>query len=221
MPASAHTRAAAFGGRGRVLGVAAFAAVWIGATASASGPVVHTEPGGPLPVGTSTLSVAGSGFDPVGNSGNGIYVAFGPITPAPAYYLDPTIYAAIKWVHPGGSDSGAEAPMAADGSFATTLEVPSSFGGLQRPVDCNAVPCAVITFGAHGSQDRTQDTCTAVTFLAAAPSGLPSPAASLVAGGVALPSSEPAPSGSGSLAGPAASPMTGDPCDAIGAAPGA
>ena len=102
-------------------------------------------------------------------------MVFGPITPAPAYYLDPSIYAAFKWVHPGGQESGAESPMAADGSFSTTLEVPSSFVGPTGPIDCTSVPCAVITFGAHGSQDRSQDTCTSVTFLPATASGSPAP----------------------------------------------
>lgn len=141
---------------------------------AASGPVVTVEPVGPLPLGAQTITVSGQGFDPVGNHGNGVYVVYGPITPAPGYYLDASVYAAFKWVHPTGQASGAEALLAADGSFSTTLDIPSSFTTQTGVVDCAAVDCAVITFGAHGSQDRSQDTCTLVRFVtggASAPAG--------------------------------------------------
>ena len=52
--------------------------------------------------------------------------------------------------------------MAADGSFTTTLDIPSSFDQPGRAGGLHGGACAVITFGAHGSQDRSQDTCTAV-----------------------------------------------------------
>ena len=208
--------------RGQLLALAsaALAAIVMTTTTAASGPSVLVEPVRPLPVGIQTLTVTGSGFDPAGNRGNGIYVVFGPIVPAPTYYLDPSIYAAFKWVHPTGQDSSAESPMAADGSFSTTLEVPSSFEGPMGSIDCTAVPCAVITFGAHGSQDRSQDTCTALTFVTSSASGSPGPAASAAVSGTAAPLVEASPSGPAPSAESTVSPVPGGPCDAIGGGTG-
>jgi hypothetical protein len=213
----ARARAASSWGRQLALASAVLAAVSLATAASATGPTLRVVPAGPLPAGTQALTVSGSGFDPVGNRGNGVYVVFGPIVPAPAYYLDPSIYAAFKWIHPTAPESGAESPMAEDGSFSTTLVVPSSFTGPQGSVDCSAVPCAVITFGAHGSQDRSQDTCTALTFEPATASGEPAPAASIA---TVAPSSDPAPAGSALPVDPVASFGPADPCDAIGGATG-
>jgi hypothetical protein len=121
----------------------------------AQGPSITVEPQ-VLDAGTTTLTINGSGFT---GEGNGIYVVFGPITPAPVYHTDPGIYGAFKWVHAGAGDSPIEAPLAADGSFATSLEVTSRFTTSAGDVDCATAPCAVITFAAHGSPDRSQDTC--------------------------------------------------------------
>jgi len=181
------------------------AAVMTGPVA-ANGPAVTVEPAGPLPQGTQTITVSGSGFDPVGNHGNGVYVVYGPITPAPGYYMDASVYAAFKWVHPTGQASGAEAPMAADGSFSTTLDIPSSFATQTGQVDCAAVACAVITFGAHGSQDRSQDTCTRVTFVAGdtsasfGPGTSLAPLASAAAPSAVAPPASPGPAASGAVA---------------------
>jgi hypothetical protein len=169
------------------------------------------EPGGPLPTGSQTVTLTGQGFDATGNDGKGIYVVYGPITAAPGFYTDPSIYAAFKWVYPGSADSPATAPMTPDGSFTTTLDIASSFSGPAGPVDCSVVACAVITFGAHGSQDRSQDTCTVVTFEAglaspALATSLPSPAQ--VGAGSPAPGTSTAP-GASAVPADACAPITG------------
>jgi hypothetical protein len=146
---------------------------------AAAGPIVVTvDPQGPYPAGTQTVTVSGRGFDAQARTSTGIYVLFGPVTAAPGYYLDPSTYGAFKWVYLGGVDSPATAPMAADGTFSTTLDIPSSFTASAGPVDCTLVPCAIITIAAHGAPDRSQDTCTQVRFLAAGPGASEGPAAS-------------------------------------------
>lgn len=146
----------------------------LGATSFAQGVSVTVEPVAGLSAGATTVSITGTGFS---TSGNGIYVVFGPVTPAPGYHQDPSIYGAFKWVHPGEGGSALEAPLAADGSFSTTLEVASVFTAGGGVVDCAVTACAVITFAAHGAPDRSQDTCTAITFVAAGPAS-PAPGAS-------------------------------------------
>jgi hypothetical protein len=137
---------------------------------AAQGATLSVEPSHDLRPDGATLSITGSGFS---SAGNGIYVVFGPIVPAPDYYLDPSIYAAFRWVHAGAGDSPIEAPLADDGSFATTLEVAATFTTPSGDVDCAVSACAVITFAAHGSPDRSQDTCVEVTFGPAGASAAP------------------------------------------------
>jgi hypothetical protein len=173
---------------------AALAIATTGSSALAQGPSVRVEPSGDVPAGAATLTVTGAGF---ATAGNGIYVVFGPVTPAPGYYTDPSIYGAFAWVHAGGGQSPVEAELAADGSFATTLNVTSVFATGAGDVDCTVTACAVITFAAHGSPDRSQDTCTAVTFVGSA-SASPEPAASSDAGAMAsaVPAASAMPTGS-------------------------
>ena len=57
----------------------------------------------PARAGATTLTVIGDAASIRGNNGNGIYVVFGPITPAPTYYMDPSIY----WRRSSGSIPGA------------------------------------------------------------------------------------------------------------------
>jgi hypothetical protein len=142
------------------------------------GASVSVEPPA-LQAGSTTLTVTGSGFE---TAGNGVYVVFGPITPAPGYYSDPSIYGAFKWVHVGAGESPVEATLAADGSFSTTLEVTSAFTTPAGDIDCVATACAVITFAAHGSPDRSQDTCVPLVVAGMAPTGSPAPGGSPDAG---------------------------------------
>jgi hypothetical protein len=179
--------------------------------AAAAGPVVTVEPAGPLAAGAQTLTVAGSGFDAVGNNGNGVYVVFGPIVAAPDYYTDPSIYSSgLKWVHPGVASSPAEAVMTADGSFTTTIDIQSGFDNTRGPVDCTVVACAVITLGAHGSQDRSQDTCTLVSFVAG-------DAASMAPGASGAPAPSSAPVSTAEPMGSPVAAASGAPADACAA----
>jgi hypothetical protein len=184
----------------RSAGIAAGLALVVASAAVAQDAAIVVEPSDGLPADGATLSITGSGFS---TAGNGVYVVFGPITPAPGYYLDPGIYGAFRWVHAGATDSSIEAPLADDGSFDTTLEVTPTFDTPQGEVDCAVTACGVITFAAHGSPDRGQDTCVAVSF-AAAPAGA----------SMATPSSAPTASPI-TTAGPAATP-SGDACSVIG-----
>lgn len=174
----------------------------------AQGASVEVEPSNGLPAGPATLSISGTGFS---TAGNGIYVVFGPITPAPAYYTDPSIYGAFTWVHAGSGGSPIEAPLAEDGSFAITLNITSAFATSAGDVDCTLTACAVITFAAHGSPDRSQDTCTAITFVSpgiaptdGAPPASTPPASASPASMSAVPSAS-------------AAPTSEDPCSSIGA----
>ena len=178
----------------------------LGSTAAAQGPKITVEPVADVPGAGATLNVSGTGFSA---AGNGIYVVFGPITAAPGYYTDPSIYSAFKWVHSGATESPIEAALAADGSFTTTLDVTGAFTTSAGDVDCAVRACGVITFAAHGSPDRSQDTCVPIAF------------ASSVAASPGSDASSPAEAPSlapGSSIGPdvSATPLTSDPCEAIG-----
>jgi hypothetical protein len=140
-------------------------------TTLAQGASISVEPPG-LEAGSTTLTVTGTGFS---TEGNGVYVVFGPVTAAPGYYSDPSIYGAFRWVHLGAGESPVEATLEPDGSFSTTLEVSSTFTTPAGDIDCAVTACAVITFGAHGSPDRSQDTCIALVVGGSSASAAPSP----------------------------------------------
>lgn len=195
--------------RGPLLLGALTVALALGSSTSvlAQGPSVLVEPAGALAAGPATLTVTGTGF---ATTGNGIYVVFGPVTPAPGYYTNPGIYGAFTWVHVGAGGSPIEAELGADGSFSTELHVTPTFSTSEGDVDCTAVECAVITFAAHGSPDRSQDTCTPVGFVGSAPSSGPVPDAAS-----ALPAIAPSPSAVG-MPGGSGTPTQGDGCSAIG-----
>jgi hypothetical protein len=147
-------------------------------------PVLFASPTFGLPAGgASTATVLGSGFSATANGGAGVYVVYGPRKPD--YWVDATVFGDSRWVHPGGA-GGQQAPMNADGSFAVTLSLaPSYVDGSGNAVNCTVVQCYVMTFAAHGSADRSQDTAVPVTFAgtaanaapAAAPPADPAPAA--------------------------------------------
>ena len=191
--------------RPAVVGATLALALVAGGSALAQGASVTVEPVGPLPEGANTLTVTGQGF---ATSGNGIYVVFGPITPAPGYYMDPGLYGAFKWVSPGGADSPATVRLAEDGRFATTLDITSVVATSAGEVDCATTACAVITFAAHGSPDRSQDTCTAITFLAGGVASRSPVAKPLASSSAPVPSVDP----SASMI-----PAADDPCSLIGA----
>lgn len=189
------------GALGTVLALASPASV------GAQAPAVEVVPRDGVPAGATTLAVSGSGFS---TAGNGVYVVFGPVTPAPGYYVDPSLYSAFRWVHAGAGASPVEAALAPDGSFATTLDVTPVFTSSAGEVDCTTAPCAVITFAAHGSPDRSQDTCTLVTFEGGPASSVAGVAPSAPASASVPPAASVAPDASGS-------PAAGDACALIGA----
>ncbi|RIV39117.1 HtaA domain-containing protein [Micromonospora radicis] len=136
-------------------------------TASGGGtpatPTVTVNPSAALDTEGATVTVTGSGFDPDANGGVGVYVAFGP--KGDNHWTNSRPYKPVKWVHKNASSSAAQVKLDADGSFSTTLDlVPSYIDGNGDPVDCTVTQCYVLTFAAHASSDRSQDTFTPITF---------------------------------------------------------
>lgn len=191
------------------VGLAAGVALVCASGTMAQGATIVVDPSADIPAKGATVSVTGSGFS---TTGNGVYVVFGPVTPAPDYYLDPSIYGAFRWVHAGAGGSPIEADLGADGSFATTLDVMSAFTTSAGDVDCTLVPCAVITFAAHGSPDRSQDLCVALTFAPSTDAG-----ASLVVGMSPSPSAVPGGPSPSTTPEVSAPPASADACSLIGA----
>lgn len=152
-------------------------------TTLGQGASIVVEPAS-LEPGATTLTVTGTGFS---TEGNGVYVVFGPITPAPTFYSDPSIYGAFRWVHVGAGESPIEAAFAADGSFTTTLEVTPTFTTSAGTIDCAVTACAVIAFAAHGSPDRSQDRCVPLLVGGIASSESPVPVGSPTPGSAADP----------------------------------
>jgi hypothetical protein len=150
-----ETGAAAFAGfygAGTVLDPLSFAFT---APAAPSGPAVTVTPSSGVDPAGGTLAVTGSGFNP---AGAGIYVVFGP--KHDDYWANAAYYQQAKWVRAGGAD-----PLNPDGTFGTTLAVSATYtDGTGASVDCRTVQCYVLTFAAHGSADRSQDTSTPIAF---------------------------------------------------------
>ena len=142
-------------------------------TAAATTPTVNVTPTTGLnPAGGSTISVSGSGFSPTANSGFGVYAVFGPVDPG-TYFEDANRFLAAVWLHTGGGASGSpgQAELNADGTFATTLPPAGALpltaqytDGNGAAVNCLTTQCYVITIAAHGVSDRSQDTCTPISF---------------------------------------------------------
>lgn len=136
-----------------------------GASTSASGASVSLSKTTGLNPNGDTIRVTGKGFK---TSGNGIYVGIAQndqmdVTSADSFGPD------TKYV------SASRGNLAADGSFSVDLPVSAVFG----KADCLANACSVYTIAAHGSQDRSQDTATAVSFAG----GVEKQEATLPAGG--------------------------------------
>lgn len=140
------------------------------ADGDASGPSLAVSRTTGLDAAGATVTVTGSGFDPVGNRAAGVYVALGP--QRDGIWTDASLLAGAVWVHPGAPNAGAQAPMADDGSFQVTLSgLLAAYGEGASAVDCLTEQCGVITFAAHGSPDRSQDTFTPVSFAVATGDG--------------------------------------------------
>ncbi|MCQ9167741.1 neocarzinostatin apoprotein domain-containing protein [Corynebacterium amycolatum] len=95
------------------------------------------------PSGSTAITVSGSGFK---TSGNGIYVAVAEKNKFSTTNAD--AFSAAEFVR--------TSQMSSDGSFSTTLNVEA----VTSAANCVENDCALYTFAAHGSSDRSQDTAT-------------------------------------------------------------
>ncbi|MEV0731072.1 HtaA domain-containing protein [Polymorphospora sp. NPDC050346] len=141
------------------------ATVRITAGGGAAAPTVTVNPATGIDPAGTTATVTGSGFDPQAANGSGIYVAFGPKNDAD-YWVNSRRYKSVKWVNKNvTTPSGGQDVLNADGTFDTTLDVAARYtDGNGNDVDCTVVQCYILTFAAHGSADRSQDTFTPVSF---------------------------------------------------------
>ncbi|MEU6497766.1 hypothetical protein ABZ890_46780 [Streptomyces sp. NPDC046984] len=166
------------------------AAVLVPASEAVAAARVTMTPATADPDYASKIRVHGAGFQSVKNGFGGIYVLFGTVSgtwrPSQggtsgvdyvyvqdsetkdnhgyqrfvAFPGDPTAYAAN-----GGT-------LKADGTWDATLVIPGAVfpakgrdGGI-RQIDCRKVQCGVITIGAHGVANPSNETFTPVTFAA-------------------------------------------------------
>lgn len=158
--------------------------------AQAAARVSITNPDGAAvvdPTYATTLTVRGSGFQSVQGGHGGVYVFFGTVSSGwqPSgggrtgvdYFYVPDSESADnqgfqKYVAFPGSDTASSAnggSMSADGSWSTTVTVPGAVftaydrSSNERTVDCREVTCGIITVGAHGVANGSNETFTPVT----------------------------------------------------------
>lgn len=113
------------------------------ATASAHGPSVTLSTNQIAASGVTSITVTGTGF---ATTGPGIYV--GVAEKARFSHTDASAFGAVNYVK--------TSEMGADGSFTTIVDVEPVFAA----GNCIDNACAMFTFAAHGSSDRSQDTVT-------------------------------------------------------------
>ncbi|CAM5791087.1 hypothetical protein [Cellulomonas persica] len=142
---------------------------------------------------STRVTVSGSGFQSVPGGFGGIYVVFGWVDDPAGGSWRPSkggisgqdlLYVPDseskdnagfqKFVSHPGSDTSSSANggvIAADGTWSTTLTIPGPTleavgrSGAVTSVDCLTVTCGVITFGAHGVTNATNETFTPVQFV--------------------------------------------------------
>jgi hypothetical protein len=168
------------------------------------------------PTYATSLTVKGRGFQSIRGGHGGIYVFFGTVkgTWQPSkggktgvnYFYVPDGESAAnqgfqRFVAFPGSDTSSSAnggTIAANGTWSTTLTVPGAAftaadrEGNARQVDCRKERCGVITIGAHGVSNATNESFTPVTFKSlytAAPSSTPTAAATTTAPSANVPAS--------------------------------
>ncbi|MDO9396930.1 MAG: hypothetical protein Q7T71_10325, partial [Herbiconiux sp.] len=141
------------------------------------------------------VTVTGSGFQSITGGFGGVYVLFGWVDPAswrPSqggevggdYRYVPDSEAKDnagfqRFVAFPGSDTAdaANAVMDASGGWSVDLVIPgASFESRDRngdvgAVDCRQVQCGIITIGAHGVKNASNETFTPITFAPGAGSG--------------------------------------------------
>lgn len=103
--------------------------------------------------GTTSITISGSGFK---TSGNGVYVGVAEKDRYSTTNAD--VYSVVNFVR--------TSEISSDGSFSTTLSVPT----VSDVANCLENQCAVYTFAAHGSSDRSQDTATDISVPGSTPS---------------------------------------------------
>ena len=129
-------------------------------TPPAGGPTVTVTPSSGLAANDASVTITGEGFNP---AGFGIYVAVGP--KRADFSTNAGNYQVVKWVWANPSGSAGQAKLEADGSFSVAVGVDATYtDGNGNAVDCRVDQCQVLTFAAHGSTDRSQDTFTPVSF---------------------------------------------------------
>ncbi|GAA1751900.1 hypothetical protein [Aeromicrobium alkaliterrae] len=170
--------------------VAAGALVGLATPAEAAGRVsISNDQGGGAVIDATyatQLTLSGSGFQSIQGGHGGVYVFFGTVSggwkPSAGgqtgkdYFYVPDSESADnqgfqKFVAFPGSDTGAAANgglIAADGTWSTTLTVPGAKfqsvdrSGAVKEVDCTQVQCGIITIGAHGVTNGTNESFTPV-----------------------------------------------------------
>ncbi|WP_295626603.1 neocarzinostatin apoprotein domain-containing protein [uncultured Corynebacterium sp.] len=120
-------------------------------SSSASAPSVSLSTTSIAASGTTPITVTGRGFS---TSGPGVYV--GVAEKAKFSHVDASVFGSVNYVK--------TSDMSADGSFTTTVEVEPTFAA----GNCVDNACALFSFAAHGSSDRSQDTTTDVTVTGSA-----------------------------------------------------
>jgi hypothetical protein len=175
------------------------------ASVAVSGPAVSAD-------GPTTVRVSGTGFQSIHGAFGGIYVVFGWVSD-PAGGWKPSAggrtgaeyrYAPDaestenqgfqRFVAFPGSDTAGAANgglIAADGTWSTDLLIPGARfvaqdrDGTPTEVDCLQVQCGVITVGAHGVVNPSNETFTPVSFGSAPAAGTAPAAAAAPAGAAA------------------------------------
>ncbi|TQL01279.1 hypothetical protein [Cellulomonas sp. SLBN-39] len=166
--------------------------------------------------GTTTLTLTGTGFQSVPSAHGGIYVLFGWVDTTGSWrpsqggltgqdlrYVPDSESADNaghqRFVAFPGSDTAAAANggvVDAGGTWSTTLLVPGARftatdrSGAPTEVDCTQVTCGVITIGAHGVKNATNETFTPVDVVPRGAAVVPAPASD-------EPAAAPAPATSG------------------------
>lgn len=172
--------------------VLALAGLVVAAPAASAASSVTVSGGTVSADGPTTVRVSGAGFQSVQGAFGGIYVVFGWVSDPTGGAWKPSAggrtgaeyrYAPDtestdnqgfqRFVAFPGSDTAGAANgglIAADGTWATDLVVPGSRfvaqdrDGAQTEVDCTQVQCGVITIGAHGVVNPSNETFTPIAF---------------------------------------------------------
>ncbi|MCW2529140.1 MAG: putative rane protein [Pseudonocardiales bacterium] len=121
--------------------------------------VVSVTPTNGLDPDGDSVTVTGAGF---ATTGPGIYVGIASISKFSPTSMD--AFGPTKWVHLGATPAPGQDVLNPDGSFSTTLDIDATFGSGASATDCMTEACAIFTFAAHGSTDRSQDTTTPLAF---------------------------------------------------------